>query len=214
MPHAKTLEKEANVRRVLDVALNNFYCRGIEQTKLADIAAEAGVTPMSIHRYFGDKCTLVLQAGNMFWSKFAAGVADACKDIEAPGSSGFRQVSAMLELTFRIHEKYPRVVIWVQDFESYIHAQVDAGKLPQTSIEKYRQQTYAPLYAALEKGIKDGSIRCDVPIDTLYHTIMSFIYGVMYRSSMDVQSFYPQDASAPEAQLSLCLDMILSYIAV
>ena len=49
-----------NKQRVLDEALKCFYYEGIERTKVATIAQKAGVTSMSVYRYYGDKENIVL----------------------------------------------------------------------------------------------------------------------------------------------------------
>ena len=55
------MSKAARTReRLQQVALHLFASRGYEQTTVADIAAAAGVTPMTFFRHFGDKEGVVL----------------------------------------------------------------------------------------------------------------------------------------------------------
>ena len=61
-----------NKQRVLDEALKCFYYEGIERTKVATIAQKAGVTSMSVYRYYGDKENIVLESAMLFWNKLTS----------------------------------------------------------------------------------------------------------------------------------------------
>ena len=52
-------ERELNIGRVIKVAQAMFLKNGIANTSINAIAKEAGLTPMSLYRYFGTKDELI-----------------------------------------------------------------------------------------------------------------------------------------------------------
>src|SRR4051794_24576042 len=64
----KTGATQVDARRtdILDAAERRFLRNGLEHTTIADIAEEAGVTRMTLYRYFRDRDTIAFEiAGRM-----------------------------------------------------------------------------------------------------------------------------------------------------
>ena len=210
MPHAKTMEREANVRRVLEVALNCFYHDGIEQTKIADIAEKSGVTSMSIHRYFGDKTSLVLNSYKLFWLRLSRELHAACDKRVDAKASGLDRLKTLMEIYVDFYLKDPQVAVWIHNFENFLHTH--SAEIEPDYIELNQPLERAPLIAAVKAGMQDGSIRGDYTADELLSTALSALLGTMTRISEITSEF--SDSKAPDAkrQLAMCCDMILSYL--
>jgi hypothetical protein len=56
-------EREYNMSRVIAAALELFVSDGIYVTSINRVAQEAGLSPMSVYRYFKNKDTLVYSSG-------------------------------------------------------------------------------------------------------------------------------------------------------
>ncbi len=61
---SKLREEEREVRRnlIIDAAMRLFAGKTFDQVGMRDIAAEAGISPASIYRYFADRDELLLEA--------------------------------------------------------------------------------------------------------------------------------------------------------
>lgn len=210
MPHAKTMEREANVKRVLEEALRCFYHDGIEQTKIADIAEKAGVTSMSIHRYFDDKTTLVLNSYKLFWFRLSRELHTAYEKNVDMQAAGLDRLKALMGIYVDLYLKDPQVSVWIHNFENYLHTH--SKEIDPEYIELNQPLERAPLIAAVEAGIQDGSIRSDYPADELFCTAFSALLGTMTRISEVTAEFSDRKAPDAQRQLSMCCDMIVRYL--
>lgn len=57
---AASKERDQNIQKVIKAAQSLFISEGVAATSINRIAREAGLTPMSVYRYFGTKDSLVL----------------------------------------------------------------------------------------------------------------------------------------------------------
>ena len=179
MPHAKTLEREANVKRVLDVALECFYQSGIERTKIADIAERAGVTSMSVHRYFGDKANLVINTYRLFWFRLSKKLHGGLSGDAAAGQTGLEQAAALLESYAKLYLKDPKMFAQMRNFENFLRNQAPA------SIRELEEFSFAfpvdsvPLLNAIRAGQADGSIQSRVAANELLELSLTSLFGAM-----------------------------------
>lgn len=58
----KENERETRKQLIIDAAINLFAQKPFDEVSMRDIAAEAGISPASIYRYFSDRDELFLQA--------------------------------------------------------------------------------------------------------------------------------------------------------
>lgn len=65
--------KEANI---INAAIHSIYELGVDQFKLRDVAAKAGVTTGAVTYYFDGKDELVIAAFNAVWQKLFIDIAD------------------------------------------------------------------------------------------------------------------------------------------
>ncbi|MBW0105416.1 TetR/AcrR family transcriptional regulator [Pseudonocardia sp. KRD291] len=81
--HGSTPRLTPGARRILDVASELFYRRGIHAVGVDTIAAESGVTKRTLYDRFGSKDELVtayLRARDLRWRALVVAAADAAPD--------------------------------------------------------------------------------------------------------------------------------------
>ena len=84
---------EENTReRILLATLELFAERGISQTNLSEVARHAGVTRVTIYRYFPDKKKLTLEAFSRIEQVFQKGVDELDQNLEADWESIMKQI--------------------------------------------------------------------------------------------------------------------------
>ena len=61
--------RESNIQLVTEKALECFVERGIDNTRVSDIAKSAGLTERSVYRYFPTKSDIVIAAALCYWAR-------------------------------------------------------------------------------------------------------------------------------------------------
>ena len=61
--------RENNIRLATEKALECFVEKGIEKTKVSDIATRADLTERSLFRYFPTKMDIVVAASFLYWER-------------------------------------------------------------------------------------------------------------------------------------------------
>src|SRR5262249_11670470 len=80
---------EPNARgRLIEAALDLYVERGFEQTTVADIARQAGLTERTFFRYFADKREVLFWGSSTFQERIGNGVAAAPGDWPPLGGGG------------------------------------------------------------------------------------------------------------------------------
>ncbi len=84
------MENDATRDRIALAALELFLTQGVKRTNLAEVAFAAGVTRVTVYRYFGDKRGLVravcMRIAGIFQRAARRGPADSIPDLDL-GSS-------------------------------------------------------------------------------------------------------------------------------
>ena len=101
--------------------LKCFYYEGIERTKVATIAQKAGVTSMSVYRYYGDKENIVLESAMLFWNKLTSELLSAVEAEDMSGLNGLERVEKLLKLYVSMYRQNTQALLLLQEFEIYVH---------------------------------------------------------------------------------------------
>ncbi len=199
-----------NKQRVLDEALKCFYYEGIERTKVATIAQKAGVTSMSVYRYYGDKENIVLESAMLFWNKLTSEVLAAVEAEDMSGISGFERVQRLLRLYIGIYRQNTQALQLLQEFEIYVHKRKYFEGRERVGVQFER--ICQPVQDALAAGVADGSIRADVNGEELCGTLMNALFGTMQKLSANSQGMFASKCCSAQRQMELLCDMAVNYI--
>jgi AcrR family transcriptional regulator len=112
------MSSDTTAERIIASALASLLHKGVQKTTLADVAFQAGITRVTIYRYFGDKQSLVravcLRIAAIFQRAAQAGPEDTTEDINRRLSQMGDELGALpkgnlLGLFEEIHRRYPEV---------------------------------------------------------------------------------------------------------
>lgn len=112
------MSSDTTAERIIASALASLLHKGVQKTTLADVAFQAGITRVTIYRYFGDKQSLVravcLRIAAIFQRAAQAGPEDTTDDINRRLSQMGDELGALpkgnlLGLFEEIHRRYPEV---------------------------------------------------------------------------------------------------------
>lgn len=183
MSETELSRKEANISRVVRVALTKFVKDGIEGSKVSDIARIAHLTERSIFRYFETKSDLVLASGLLFWQEVKTFVS---KNIHNPNDSpnkGIDDIEEILNKYTSVYFNYYKQLIFVSEAESYLYR---CGKdlISKTNVLTSYESSPDPLALAIQKGLKDGSVRNDINVEDTYLNTYDSLLGLLQKLAL------------------------------
>lgn len=181
--------REQNIRLVTEKALDCFIKKGINNTRVSEIAEAAGLTERSVYRYFAAKSDIVIAAAFCYWERAKAYIA---RDLERhlaedTALTGIEQISIILNSYAGLLFVDPDGIRFTLDAEV---ALFNAGKSmhvinrPPERFEEYK----GPLALALRRGLDDGTVDPKANIKELYYNAYDSILGMMQRLTVGVPS--------------------------
>ena len=180
--------REQNKRTVIEAALACFIERGIEQTKISEVARRAELTERSIYRYFETKADLVLAAALLFWDDNQQKI-ERAHAADARDKNGISQIYEILCAYADLFFTNRREIIFVQEAEDYLNRNGKSALLdnkPPTPFES----SHAPLANAIQAGIADGSVKAGEHVALLYYNTYDALLGLLQKMAIT------QDGSA------------------
>lgn len=199
-----------NKQRVLDEALKCFYYEGIERTKVATIAQKAGVTSMSVYRYYGDKENIVLESAMLFWNKLTSELLSAVEAEDMSGLNGLERVEKLLKLYVSMYRQNTQALLLLQEFEIYVHKRKYFENRERVGAQFER--VCQPIADALEAGMADGSVRSDVDRAELCSVIANALFGTMQKLVANTQGLFASKSCPAPRQMELLCDMFINYV--
>jgi len=94
----KSVDKRQNI---LNAALKTFVKRGYPETRVAEIAAEAGVAEGTLYNYFQSKEELLLALFDEKWSQIIHGIKEKIRRLDDPND----KLKAIFSLVVRMFKK-------------------------------------------------------------------------------------------------------------
>lgn len=151
--------KAAKMDKIESAALKLFRKAGVPATSIEQIAAEAGVSKVSIYNYYGDKLAL------------ARKIVFDSMDRQAEASN--RIMQSPLSFRAKYEQLYAAKMEVMQDLTSCVTTGLlddELLKTPevQTFIAEYHEAKAIPILRSLiEQGKREGEIHPDIPTETI-----------------------------------------------
>ncbi|MEG0913018.1 MAG: helix-turn-helix domain-containing protein [Oscillospiraceae bacterium] len=203
--------REQNKRTVIEQALICFAENSIENTKISDIAKKSGLAERTVYRYFSNKADIVLSTAYLFWDRTVLRIENALSTNAMAHLSGIEQVEAILLLYADIFKYEPKMLIFGQEAELYLYKngiEKDVINRPPVEYESFS----APFSKAIRLGIKDGTLRRDIDIESAYYNIYSSMLGLMQKMALDSMGSETKKIDRQKQLESYC-KMIGDYLA-
>lgn len=171
--------RDENRLRVIKVAQDLFIDEGVAVTSVNRIAKEAGLTPMSVYRYFGTKDGLVIAAWRDALSQFyETFMARYTKRIETL-HTGFEKYLACMDEYTNAYTESPKWYAYTREMLSYAMEENIETELNISDVfwQFADKEIPIPALIALREGIADGSIRADIDIHMIYQILINAYTG-------------------------------------
>lgn len=172
----KISETELNQRidRIIHAAFRLFCQDGIDHVSIKDVAREAGVGEKSIYRYFRCKTELVTNTTAVLWkeivSEMLASLADGYEE-----RSGLDQIWCLLHCMRTLFDNHANYVYF--SYESKIFLAGNKTKVSEALYTEELRPIKERYFAALEKGMADGSIAARGEVEDIYYTVWGMMRG-------------------------------------
>ena len=105
-PESTSRRKAERRQQILDAAVRVFARDGFRESRVQDVAAEAGAAYGLVYHYFGTKERLLSAVFDTWWIRFA----DDMEAIAAAESSCAQRVRRMADYVFAAHRRHADVV--------------------------------------------------------------------------------------------------------
>lgn len=168
-------ERELNIGRVIKVAQALFLKNGIANTSINAIAKEAGLTPMSVYRYFGTKDELINRTWQDALVEFYDIFMNRYREKVLGLSTGYEKYTACMEVYFELYLEFPE---WYK-YTLEMFASASDKRISETNDMKKVFWDYCekeipiPALRALQEGQADGSIKPDINILEVYQVMLN-----------------------------------------
>lgn len=159
---ARNKYPEETVNKILEVSFQLFVEKGYEATSIQDIIDHlGGLTKGAIYHHFKSKESILLAV----YDKIARRASeDMMRIVNDPGMNGMQKLSAMFFDSYRDEER--------KDFTSSMPNLLDNPRLLALHMKSTMEDVVPKyIYPVLQEGIRDGSIRCEYPMETA-HALM------------------------------------------
>lgn len=204
-------QKIKRKEQVVLAAIEVFKEKGIDNSKMTDIAERAEIGVATVYRYFNTKTDIVIDAATVMWEEKISILYDKFSEPVFMGLNGADRVREILNLFINIYQKYPEFMSFLEHFDNYIVKE----SIPLENLFSYEKiiiDTKTVIFDAIDHGKKDGSIKSNIDNDAFYititHSLMSLcqkliLRGTILRSNKDVQGV---------SQLKTLIDMAMLYL--
>ena len=189
---------------LVDMATDLFMARSINEVTIRDIAISAQVGEATIYRYFGNKQNIVIQAA----MKIQGIVSGDYFKLEK-GKNGYEKLVLFYQSYFDIFCKHPNFYKFLSEFDAYMSAENEHVINPyEKAIDSYK--TF--FMDAYQLGLKDGSIKEQQNIDTVYfsttHALLELCKKLAFKKAVLTQDKHLQK----KGEIQCLIDIIVSAL--
>ena len=162
---------------ILEVAEDLFIQKGIEQVTIGNIAEASRLTRSTIYKYFSNK----EQMAEEIFKTVTKGWRDHNeREVWGFQGTGYEQLEKFITLFFDYLFQNQREAGFVAELNYLYAKQWSAEKFTTTMLENLQEDRQF-VFASIQKGIEDGSLRVDVDPELFVAAFFNFLSGMISR---------------------------------
>lgn len=203
----KTARGNARRADILEAALSIVCVKGVEKTRLSDVAESAGISVGSIQHHFGTRDDLLAATFEWFNDSSLAAWQAIATDSDAR-----LQIHSLIR--FAVFEEPGREqVTWPLWIEFW--ALANRNPVFRNQYDHIYSKWRAPFVSAVEQGVEQGLFRCALDIRDVVDGLTAEIEGLRVRSLLDPAAMSKERAfELLLREAELLLDTHLSLEAI
>lgn len=204
-------QKEKRREEIIQVAIEVFKEKGIENAKMTDIAERAQFGIATVYRYFKTKTELAIAAAIWLWDEEMNILNDMFHQADFLELGALERVRRILEVSLDIYHNHQDLLRFLEQFDNYIVKE----QIPLEKLENYEKSIIDMKYAmfdAIEHGKKEGSIKDNIDLEIFYITITHSLMSLSQKLILRGKILNSNNKVEGDDQIKLLIDMALSYI--
>ena len=172
-------ERQRNRDAIIRAATACFLADGIDKSTVSDIAERAGLTAMSVYRYYGAKQNLATAVANHLLELYLTEHRGRCAQTRpAAPETGFEEFARTLRLYLEVYEAHPEYIRFLQDISFYAARENVSADIVYLRFATPEPGGLArPARAALRRGQEDGSVRRDFDFELVCMNMIDLLTG-------------------------------------
>ena len=195
--------QDIKIKYILDIAIDMFLERSINEVTMKDIALKAEVSEMTLYRYFNKKQNLVIGAASML-SEY---VFNKYFDLSS-AKTGFEQISLFYNSYLKIFRENIVFYKFIRDFDSFLTLN---NYEDISSYEKGVESFKLIFDKAYQVGIEDGTLKQIDDLDVFYFSTTHSILELCKKLSD--KEILKKDLELSKIQeIKVLINIILIYI--
>lgn len=187
--------------RILDAAEKLFLLHGLEKTRMIDIAIEAGITKMTLYRYFPDLDTIAFQIHKRMAQKIVSKTVLDPTDLDVSLENAKKGSARLIHNFHELRDAYR----YLGMFDSIYLDQFTDADLPHQTLNKLN--VVLPISPASRESAISNS-----PDGVRYNMIISAVNWFLQKSAMRNDMNWHNDHASLDAHLAVFEDMIMVYL--
>ncbi|SKA80136.1 transcriptional regulator, TetR family [Caloramator quimbayensis] len=206
------LSKEAKKELIISSALELFLQKGINETKITDIAEKSGVGVASVYRYFENKTNILICAATLFWQKEINKYYEMYNRDEFKNLNGLEKIKSLLYSFLEIYNHEPQFFSFLEQFDNYIKTEHVSSNL----LKNYEENILNLkdlILVSIEQGKNEGLIRKDLNSSEFYITVTHSLMSLCQKLILRGDILESDNIICANAQIELLIKMSLNYIS-
>jgi AcrR family transcriptional regulator len=172
-----TAHRERQRRRILDAARVLFDQKGIDRVTMAEIITSAGLMGSTVYQYFANKDEIVWTLLREVLERFRVVLQEQVDSVQG---TALAKITALLKVIGAQLSTAIADVRFMAEFDALYARNWSAEQLIELEEELF-PMGIKQLRTMAQEGIKDGSLRADLNVDTALHAVITTIIASQRR---------------------------------
>ena len=195
--------KEAQQNFILTEATKLFLEKSISSVTMSDIASYIGIGEATLYRYFGKKQNLVIKVAE----SLSKNILDKYFIFDET-KNGFENIKEFYLAYLKVFKEDKEYYSFVYSLDAYIHNEIGINLDTYNDNVNMFKEVF---YKYFSKGVKDNSIRDDIPLDIYYRT--TSIALLSFCKKLAVENILQEDQiSSKEEEIKTLIELFLFKI--
>ncbi len=211
VPEADAKKKAATRKRILETALRLFSENSIDAVNLTEIGEVAGVSFMTVYRYFDKKPDLVMAVGAWAWEQFAEMIWERRdRKEESRRMTAAEEFAYYLDSFLELYREHKDKLRFNQFFNIYLQTESIASE----TVKPYKEfivrleEAFRAIYV---RGEQDHTLRTDVPEQEMFSITLHLMLAAVTRYAVGLV-YQPEGFDAVK-ELETLKEMLLARFA-
>ncbi len=196
------IEMKAKREAMLAEGFRLFAEKGIGTVPMQEVADACHIGIATLYRYYNTKLALVLAIGTRQWQDYGRYIRQMRKTNDSAGMNAAEELDFCLDFYIDLYRNHRDLLRFNQDFNNYVQHEGATGEQLRPYIAAIGELAdfFHDIY---EKGLRDGTIRVDMPEEKMFAATSHIMLAVAVRYAQGLLFSAENEADRTEEFLML-----------